>query len=80
MTKGVPNVSKAGLEKVVSAMADETFRRKVKENPDSVLAGYDLTPDEKAAIKSGSAARLHELGVDERVTKSVIFDDERGRD
>lgn len=72
-------MSKAGLDKVMSAMADATFRRNVKENPDSALSGYDLTPDEKAAIKSGSAARLHELGVDERVTKSVIFDDERGR-
>ncbi len=44
-------MSKAGLEKLMSAMADEMFRRKVKENPDTALAGYDLTPDEKAAIK-----------------------------
>ena len=43
------------------------------------LAGYDLTADEKAALKSGNAAKLHELGVDERVTKSILFDDERGR-
>ena len=72
-------MSKAGLQQVVSAMADETFRRRVKENPDSALAGYDLTAEEKAAIKSGSAAKLHALGVDERVTKSILFDDERGR-
>ena len=72
-------MSKAGLEQVVSAMANETFRRRVKENPESALAGYDLTAEEKAAIKSGDAAKLHELGVDERVTKSILFDDERGR-
>jgi hypothetical protein len=72
-------VSKAGLEKLMSAMADEMFRRKVKENPDAALAGYDLTPDEKAAIKSSNAAKLRELGIDERITKSVLFDDERGR-
>ncbi len=77
--EGVTEVSKAGLQQVVSAMADETFRRRVKENPDSALASYDLTADEKAAIKSGNTAKLHELGVDERVTKSVFFDDERGR-
>jgi restriction endonuclease Mrr len=76
--EGVTEVSKAGLQQVVSAMADETFRRRVKENPDSALASYDLTPDEKAAIKSGNAAKLHELGVDERVTKSIVFDEEKG--
>jgi restriction endonuclease Mrr len=67
-------VSKAGVEKVVNAMADESFRRKVKENPDAALAGYDLTPEEKAAIKSGNTAKLRELGVDERITKSVLED------
>lgn len=67
-------MSKAGLEKVVSAMADESFRKKVKENPDAALAAYDLTPEEKAAIKSGNAAKLRELGVDERITKTVLGD------
>ena len=66
-------MSKAGLEKVVTAMADESFRRKVKENPDTALASYDLTPEEKAAIKSGNAAKLRELGVDERITKSAFL-------
>ncbi len=66
-------MSKAGVEKLVqTAMSDEAFRRKIKENPEVALAGYDLTPEEKAAIKSGNAAKLRELGVDERITKSVI--------
>jgi hypothetical protein len=69
-------MSKAGLEKLVqTAMADESFRRKIKENPDVALAGYDLTPEEKAAIKSGNAAKLRELGVDERITKSTVIQD-----
>ena len=72
-------MSKAGLEKLMTAMSDEMFRRKVKENPDAALAAYDLTLDEKAAIKSNNAAKLRELGIDERITKSVLFDDERGR-
>ncbi len=70
--KEVIEVSKAGVEKVVNAMADESFRRKVKENPDTALAAYDLTPEERAAIKSGNAAKLRELGVDERITKSAV--------
>ena len=67
-------MSKAGVERVVTAMADEAFRQKIKESPDSALAGYDLTPEEKAAIKSGNANKLRELGVDERITKSTVFE------
>ncbi|HEX4835257.1 MAG TPA: Os1348 family NHLP clan protein [bacterium] len=66
-------MSKAGVERVVTAMADEAFRRKVKESPEAALAGYDLTPEEKAAIKSGDTAKLRELGVDERITKSAFL-------
>ena len=71
-------MSKAGVEKVVTAMADEAFRRKVKETPEAALAGYDLTPEEKAAIKSGDTAKLRELGVDERITKSVFIPGDEG--
>jgi restriction endonuclease Mrr len=67
-------VSKAGVEKVLNAMADESFRQKVKDNPEAALASYDLTPEEKAAIKSGNTAKLRELGVDERITKSALAD------
>lgn len=70
-------MSKAGVEKVVTAMADEAFRRRVRESPETALAGYDLTPEEKAAIKSGDTAKLRELGVDERITKSTVFQDMR---
>lgn len=67
-------MSKAGLEAFAAkAMADETFRRQLKEHPDASLAGYDLTAEEKTAIKSGDTARLRELGVDERITKSLIW-------
>ena len=66
-------MSKAGLDSLVQkAMADESFRKQIKENPDAALAGYDLTAEEKAAIKSGNAAKLRELGVDERITKSAF--------
>lgn len=71
-------MSKAGVEKLLNAMADESFRRKVKETPDAALAGYDLTPEEKAAIKSGNTAKLRELGVDERITKSALIEGSGG--
>lgn len=66
-------MSKAGLELVAQkAMADESFRQKIHDNPSSALAGYDLTAEERAAITSGNAAKLRELGVDERITKSAF--------
>lgn len=67
-------MSKAGVEALVNkAMADETFRRQLKENPDAALRGFDLTPEEIAAIKSRDATRLAQLGVDERISKNVIL-------
>jgi len=66
-------MSKAGIEAVVNkAMADETFRRKLKENPDAALAGFDLTPEERTALKSGDSAKLKQLGVDERISKVLL--------
>jgi len=65
-------MSKAVVEALAQkAMSDESFRQQIKNNPDAALAGYDLTAEEKAAIKSGNAAKLRELGVDERITKST---------
>jgi hypothetical protein len=65
-------MSKAGLEALTQrAMSDESFRQQIKTNPDAALAGYDLSAEEKAAIKSGNSAKLRELGVDERITKSA---------
>ncbi len=67
-------MSKAGIEAVANkAMADETFRRKLKENPDATLAGFDLTPDERNAIKRGDSAKLKQLGVDERISKLLAI-------
>jgi hypothetical protein len=67
-------MSKAGVEALAQrAMSDESFRQQVKSNPDAALAGYDLTAEEKAAIKSGNTAKLRELGVDERITKSAFL-------
>ncbi len=71
---GVTEMSKAGVEAFAAkAVADMTFRQKIKENPDAALAGFDLTSEEKAAVKSGNASRLRELGIDERITKEALI-------
>ncbi len=64
-------MSKAGVEALVKkAMADETFRRQLQESPDAAIRGYDLTPEEIAAIKRHDAATLASWGLDVRVTKT----------
>ncbi len=66
-------MSKAGVQAVVNkAMADETFRKKLKENPGAALSGFDLTPEEINAFKSGDKAKLQQLGVDERISKVYL--------
>jgi hypothetical protein len=66
-------MSKAAVESVLQkAMSDEGFRESLKQDPDSVLEAYDLTPEERSAITSGSAAQLKAMGVDERITKSTF--------
>ena len=66
-------MSKAAVESVFQkAMSDESFRTELKQNPESALSGYDLTSEERAAIASGSAVKIKALGVDERITKSVV--------
>ena len=57
------------VQLITRALGDEKFVAEIKANPDAVLAQYDLTAEETAAIKSGNAAKLQEMGIDERVSK-----------
>lgn len=67
-------MSKAGVEAVITkAMEDASFRKHLQENPDAALRGYDLTPEEIAAIKSRDATKLAAWGVDERISKNVSW-------
>jgi len=45
--------SRALLDVLCKARDDSNFLAKLAENPDSILKGYDLTSEEKAAISSG---------------------------
>ena len=63
-------MSQEALAKVVErASTDATFRAQLQSSPDSALAGWDLTADERAALLSGDSSRLESLGVDARMTK-----------
>ena len=51
------------------ASVNAEFRALLGSDPQRALAGYDLTPDERAALTSGDVRRLRALGVDLRTSK-----------
>ncbi len=57
------------------ASTDAAFRSRLQSDPEAALAGYALTAEEKAALLSGDTGKLHELGVDVRVTKQAVDSD-----
>jgi hypothetical protein len=54
---------------VERASTDAAFRAQLQQDPEGALASYQLTAEEKAALLSGDASPLPELGLDSRVTK-----------
>ncbi len=46
---------------------DQRFNWRMMTEPDAALAEYELTPQEREALKSGDRARLVECGLDERL-------------
>jgi hypothetical protein len=52
------------------AISDGAFRRQLQADPAAALRGFNLTPTEIAAIRSGDASKLMSLGVDQRVSKA----------
>ena len=53
------------------ALTDEAFQARLNVDPHEVMTQFDLTEDEKAAILSGSAEEVRDLGLDERLSKFV---------
>ena len=63
-------MSQEALAKVVErASTDAGFRSQLASNPESALAGYDLTAEERAAVLSGDAGQTGSIGVDARISK-----------
>src|SRR5438270_6721659 len=52
------------------AISDGAFRRQLQSDPAAALRGFNLTPDEVAAIRSGDSGKLMSLGVDQRMSKA----------
>jgi hypothetical protein len=64
-------MSKDAVVKVVQrAISDGAFRRQLSNDPTGALRGFDLTPAETAAIRSGDSGRLTAFGVDVRMSKA----------
>jgi len=64
-------VSKEALAKVVQrSISDAAFRRQLATDPSGALRGYDLSGDEKSALRSGDPGRLSAFGVEQRMSKA----------
>lgn len=46
-------------------LRDRAFRAAMKSDPVKAIAGYDLTPDERAALLAGDVVTLHNMGVND---------------
>src|SRR5688572_7047124 len=67
-------MSKGTLGQVVKrAISDAAFRRQLQADPEGALKGFDLTSDERAALRSGDAAKLSGFGVDQRMSKAFAM-------
>ena len=65
-------MSKEALTRVVErASQDASFRQQLASNPESALAGFDLTAEERAALMSGDAKQLTDMGLDSRISKII---------
>lgn len=66
-------MSKTGLEAFVNRwLDDEAFRVLFVADPHRAMAGFELTPDESAAILSRDPGRVSHLGLDGRITKGIL--------
>src|SRR5688572_33289985 len=67
-------MSKGTLGQVVKrAISDAAFRRQLQADPEGALKGFDLTSDERAALRSGDASKLSGFGVDQRMSKAFAL-------
>jgi hypothetical protein len=58
-----------GASQILKRAHDEPeFRHLLQTEPDRAMHGYDVEPDERAAIISGDVTRLRQLGVSEELS------------
>ena len=61
--------SKGFEELIERAVSDEAFAERLRTDLEGAIAEYQLTEDEKQALRSRDSAQLRALGVDERISK-----------
>ena len=67
-------MSKGTLGQVVKrAISDAGFRRQLQSDPEGALKGFDLSADERAALRSGDASKLSSFGIDQRMSKAFVL-------
>ncbi len=62
-------MSEALNQVIERASTEEGFRARLQSDPMAAPAGYELTPQERAALRTGDHQALQALGVDARVSK-----------
>lgn len=70
-------MSREAVEAIIGkAVTNSEFRQSLFANPDEVLAGYELTEDEMAALKSIGVESLESFAgsLDERISKLYIIE------
>jgi hypothetical protein len=73
--KETETMSKQALQSALDrAIDDADFRSQLASDPNTALAGYDLSPDERTAFMSADQGQLEQhLGpLDDRTSKSVM--------
>jgi hypothetical protein len=68
-------MSKQAVQEVIGkAVTDSEFRKALFADPDEALAGYELTEDEIAALKSVDAETMESFAgsLDERISKAFV--------
>ena len=65
-------MSKRAVEQVLMrALGDGGFRRELSEQPDTALARFELTDEERQAILGGDRNALLDFGIDKRLVQMM---------
>jgi hypothetical protein len=64
-------MSRYQVEKLCLALGNRENAGKFKADPDAFCSAYDLTPEEKQAIKTADVGALYKMGVNQQVLPAL---------